>query len=441
MISDLASSGGAPPREAFVWVWLPGAIEPVVAGRLVEADGEIGFVYGRSYRARADAIALYLPELPVRAGLIRPEPGLVIANAIRDAAPDAWGRRVILNRIFGARREDIDTAHLDERTFLLQSGSDRTGALDFQLSASDYVPRGSEGSLDELVRSAERVEQNIPLTPELDAALHHGSSIGGARPKAQITAGDIKYVAKFSSSNDSYNVVKGEYIAMRLAAIAGLDVAPVRLDHAHGKDILLVERFDRSRLAGGWARRAMVSALTILELDEMEARYASYQDLAGKIRHRFTDPGHTLRELFGRMVFNILTGNVDDHARNHAAFWDGHRLTLTPAYDICPQARAGEEASQAMLIEGQVRASQLGVCIAAAAHFHLSAADAVSLIAAQLDVIGENWRSLCAEAQLGDIDRRYFWGRQFLNPYAFYGLPAGAETLAARADAYRAEKA
>lgn len=436
MISDTA-----PPREAYVWTWLAGAPEPVVAGRLVASDDEIGFVYGRSYRARADAVPLYLPELPLREGLIRPEPGFVIASAIRDAAPDAWGRRVILNRIFGARRGEIDDAHIDELTFLLASGSDRIGALDFQASATHYVPRGAEGTLDELVQSAERVERDIPLTAELDAALHHGSSIGGARPKAQITAGHVKYVAKFSSGNDAYNVVKGEYIAMRLAAIAGMDVAPVRLERAAGKDILLIERFDRLPAEGGWTRRAMVSALTILGLDEMEARYASYQDLAEQIRIRFVDASATLHELFARLIFNILSGNVDDHARNHAAFWDGHRLRLTPAYDICPQARAGEEASQAMLIHDNVRASQLAACIAAAPHFHLSVPDALALAEAQVRVIGENWLSLCEEAGLGDIDRRYFWGRQFLNPYAFYGLEGAGAPIAALAEAYRAEKA
>lgn len=409
------TSEPASPREAFVWIWLHEAVEPVVAGRLVAEGSEIGFVYGRSYRARTDAI--------------------------RDAAPDAWGRRVILNRMFGARREEVDQTQLDELTFFLASGSDRTGALDFQASASTYVARGAPGTLEELVLSAERVEQGVPLTPELDAALHDGSSIGGARPKAQITAGNVKYIAKFSSRGDTHDIVRGEYIAMRLAAMVGLDVAPVRLERASGRDVLLVERFDRSQREGGWARRAMVSGLTILALDEMAARYASYQDLAEQIRIRFAEVPLTLRELFGRMTFNVLVGNVDDHARNHSAFWDGHRLRLTPAYDICPQNRAGEEASQAMLIHDDVRASRLSACIVAAPHFHLSEAEAIALIQGQVRVVGENWRCLCEEAELGDIDRRYFWGRQFLNPFAFYDLPAAADGLAALADGYRAGKA
>ena len=106
------------------------------------------------------------------------------------------------------------------------------------------------------------------------------------------------------------------------------------------------------------------------------ARYASYEDLAEIIRHRFTRPKETLRELYARLVFNILCGNTDDHARNHAAFWDGKTLTLTPAYDICPQNRTGNEASQAMLIVGNNNLSQLKTCLDTARNFLLSKEEA-----------------------------------------------------------------
>lgn len=114
---------------------------------------------------------------------------------------------------------------------------------------------------------------------------------------------------------------------MELARRAGLEVASVELTEALGKDVLLVERFDRPASGG---RRALVSALTILGLDEWGGRYASYETLADEIRARFADPRATLRELFSRLTFNILAGNTDDHARNHAVFWDGADLTLTP---------------------------------------------------------------------------------------------------------------
>ena len=151
---------------------------------------------------------------------------------------------------------------LDELTFMLQSGSDRIGALDFQASASRFVPR-EHGSvpLEDLLHAADQVDRGLPLRPELAEALQHGSAIGGARPKCLIRFGDRRYVAKFSSSIDTYSVIKAEFVAMRLAAIAGLDAARVELVRAMDKDVLLVRRFDRDLTEAGWTRRAMVSAL------------------------------------------------------------------------------------------------------------------------------------------------------------------------------------
>ena len=410
-------------REAFVWIWLPDQTEPVVAGRLEVDNDQVLFNYGRSYLERINdsipAFPIYEPELPLRAGELPLPNGLSMPGCIRDASPDAWGRRVIINRKLGLKAEGTDTSELDELTYLLESGSDRSGALDFQQSPSEYVPRSAGNvELGELLESAERVEQGKPLTPELDHALLHGSSIGGARPKALIEDGGIKYIAKFSSGSDIYNVIKAEFIAMRLAVLAGLNVAPVKLASAAGKDVLLVERFDRNYSAKGWTRKALVSALTLLGLDEMMARYASYETLAEIIRHRFTEPKQTLRELFKRLVFNILCGNTDDHARNHAAFWDGRELTLTPAYDICPQGRTGNEAYQAMLISGSNNSSRLTTCLETAHNFLIAEADARVVIENLKAAIEEHWDTVCDEAQLGEIDKRLLWGRQFLNPYS-----------------------
>jgi serine/threonine-protein kinase HipA len=418
------------PSEAYVWSWLPGQTTPVVAGVLSTSGEQLVFNYGRSYLEREDAISLYEPELPLRSGVLPLLEGLSMPSSLRDAAPDAWGRRFIINRVFGSRGKDIDTGSLDELTFLLGSGSDRIGAVDFQASPSAYVAReGESAPLEELLNAAALVEKGLPLTPELDRALFHGSSIGGARPKATIAANDKKFIAKFSSQSDLYSVVKAEFIAMRLAAEVGLRVAPVSLQRVAGKDVLLIERFDREKVAGGWARKAMVSGLTLLALDELMARYASYEELATIIRHRFTKPKETLRELFSRLVFNVLCGNTDDHARNHAAFWNGTDLTLTPAYDICPQGRAGGEATQAMLILGQDRHSQIALCLKAAPTFLLNEREAAALVASQIKTIKERWSSICDEAALGQVDRNLFWRRLFLNPYAFIGAPKAIASL------------
>ena len=410
--------------EAYVWVWLPNATEPVVAGLLTQQGAQLVFNYGRSYLARPNAISLYAPELPLQPGSLSLIPGLNMPSCLRDASPDAWGRRVLIHQKLGVKDTDAAQFELDELTYLLESGSDRIGALDFQKSPTQYVPRQTQQpSLEELLTAAEKVEQGIALSPELDQALLHGTALGGARPKVLLDDGDRKFIAKFSSSHDLYSVVKAEFIAMRLARKVGLNVATVHLRTAMGKDVLLIERFDRVRHGDQWRRRAMVSALTIFELDEMMAAYASYEKLAECIRHRFAHSTASLHELFARMVFNILCGNTDDHARNHSAFWDGHQLALTPAYDICPQSRTGQQASQAMLIHGSDRRSQIATCMAAAPSFLLGSEAAIAIVNHQVRTIENEWPSICDEAGLSEVDRTLFWRRQFLNPFAFLSAP------------------
>lgn len=146
-----------------------------------------------------------------------------------------------------------------------------------------------------------------------------------------------------------------------------------------------------------------------------------YEDLAHRIRAEFDAPDQSLRELFGRIVFNVLCGNTDDHARNHAAFWDGETYRLTPAYDICPQSRTGGEASQAMLLHGQERRSQLVHCLAAAEQLGLTQMQAKAIIDHQLATIRDQWDSVCDEAEFSPVDRAFLWGRQFLNPFALEG--------------------
>ena len=413
-----------PYLEAFVWMWLPGQANPQAVGQL-NLDGPYTFFrYLPAYLAYSERdvppIPVYEPELPLTHGQLPLTDGLSIPSCIRDSAPDAWGRRVILNRLFGNTGDSVEPHYVNELTYLLNSGLDRIGALDFQLSAIEYVPRRkTNASPDALMESAERVEKGIPLSDELDIALLHGTSIGGARPKALIDENGSKYIAKFPKSSDHSNFIKMEFVAMKLASFAGLNVAKVNLLKVGDKDVLLVERFDRELRQNTWLRRHMVSGLTLLELDEMMARYASYESLAEIIRYRFASPKKTLRELFSRLVFNILCGNTDDHARNHSAFWDGVSLRLTPAYDICPQNRAGNIASQAMSIIGRNNFSQVKNCVATAHNFLLSLSQAKEIIEDMTESIRRNWNDVCDEAELSKVDKNALWGRQFINPYAF----------------------
>ena len=166
----------ADATEAFVWMWLPGATEPVVAGRL-DQDGErLLFTYGASYRRRKSAIPIYEPELPLQEGVIAPINGLSMASCIRDGSPDAWGRRVIINRLTGKKPDAAGVPEISELTFLLQSGSDRIGTLDFQAS-TQYVPRFAAPWA--IMDAAALIEQGVPLTAALDQALDHSRLVGG----------------------------------------------------------------------------------------------------------------------------------------------------------------------------------------------------------------------------------------------------------------------
>jgi len=276
-----------PPESAYVWIWLPDRSEPVVAGRLDKRSDRYVFSYARSYLERQDLVPIYEPELALDAyeheALDGPMP-----LCLDDAAPDSWGRSVI-NATLGAVGADLDPL-----TYLLESGSDRIGAIDFQRSATEYTPRSPNSvPLEQLIRAADVVNAGEELGPELSAALVNGSPLGGARPKALINDGDVQLLAKFSRLNDTFLWVQSEYVAMELARQVGLNVAAVRYIESVGRGVLLVERFDRT--AGG-GRRRMVSAATVLAMQTMvAAQHFSYIELADQIRARFVDPDATLR--------------------------------------------------------------------------------------------------------------------------------------------------
>ena len=411
------------PSHAYVWSWLAGQSEPIPTGVLeaIPTPGGghvITFAYGRSYLSTSNAIPIYLPELPLRRGRIEPAPDLDVAGAIRDGGPDAWGQRVILRQL-GSSGRDADPSDVPLLDYLLRSGSDRPGSLDFQVSPSTYVPRLHNTSIEDLQRAADAIQDGTELDASLAEALTAGSSVGGARPKATLTDGSRHLIAKFSSPTDPYPVIKAEAAAMKLAEIVGLNVASTELIQVSGRDVLCVERFDRG--AGG-TRRGFVSALTILGLNELAGRHATYHDLADVVRQRFVGRTQSLKELFSRIVFNIVVGNTDDHARNHAAFWDGERLELTPAYDICPQARIGGEQFQAMAIAPNgARSSQFATCIGAAHHYELSESNARAIIDRQVRLVTEHWDEVADRVGLSGAERRGLWGHQILNPYATYG--------------------
>lgn len=402
--------------KAFVWVWLPNATIPIVAGKLEVNDGiHYDFFYGKSYLKHPTAMSLSPTEMPLQED-IRFSSSQGMHLVFRDSLPDAWGQRILFYK--------YPAIALTPLNILLLSSSDRIGAFHFQETATTYQPQyENSATLEELMESASYIEQNKLVPENLAIALFHGTSVGGARPKALIDEHQKKYIAKFSSTTDIFPIVQAEFAAMWLAKKVGITASPVKLVRVAGKYILLVERFDRIYLSSGWSRKLMISALTLLGLSENEGRYASYLDLSDQIRKYSKHPLIDLHELFRRIVFNILIGNTDDHAKNHAFFWDGQYYAITPAYDICPYLRFGQQATQAMIVGSMGSFSLLTNALSSASYFQLSPEQAKKIIEEMVDNIKKYWPEACDRAELTEQQKNLLMGTAVLNPYCFYDTP------------------
>jgi serine/threonine-protein kinase HipA len=356
------------------------------------------FRYGSRYLERPDAVSLYGPQLPLNPEPVGPTADLGMPAPLRDAAPDSWGRRVILNELTGMRGADADVGVLSEAVYLMRSGSNRFGALDFQSSPTTYVPRQHDATLDQLQRATELVEAGEPLPPALHAPMLSGTVMGGARPKATITSGDTQYLAKFTTSTDSFPAVGAEAASIELARLIGISVPRFTMERALGKDVLLIERFDRP--AGG-GRLMAVSALTMLGLGELVARYGSYPEILDVLRVHGDGRSGVGRTLFERIAF-----------------------TLTPAFDLSPGVRSGETAYQAIAYgRNSERESSFLSLVRQAAVYDLTRRQALEIVEHIRDTIEAHWADAADKARLTRASRALLWRNQFLNRAASYGLP------------------
>lgn len=336
-------------RECFVYVVLPEATAFVTAGRFRwtdDAGGRVGrFVYGRSYRERADAVELDPVELRLSDRVRETARMDGFFGAIRDSMPDFWGRRVIERNAGGGELGEFD--------YLMQGPDDRAGALGFGLGVEPPGPRrlfNRTLDLEELQRAADAVlqgdrERAGPAGERVEALLLLGTSMGGARPKAVVEAGEGLWMAKFSHLDDRWNHARIEHGMLALARACGLNVAESRVESVGGRDVLLVRRFDRDRTEAGYRRHRMVSALTLLRTGDGPADRGSwsYQLLADEVRRASARPADDLRELFARMCFNAAVSNLDDHPRNHAMLAKGRQWRLSPAFDLTPSPAVARE--------------------------------------------------------------------------------------------------
>jgi serine/threonine-protein kinase HipA len=293
------------------------------------------FRYGDRYLERRDAIAFDPFRLPLGSTVQELTKLKGVPGAVRDAGPDAWGRRVIEHKL------ERGPGDLEEIDYLLNGPQDGAGYLSFGLKLEPPAPKRGYNrthQLADLVAAAEAIEEGKRVPAHILEQLEPGTSMGGARPKATIEDGNRLWIGKFPEKADRCNLQRIEYATLELARRCGITACNSRLESVGGRDVLLVERFDREYTEGGYLRYGVVSGLTLLDADDsyLDRERWSYTLLADELRRWSEKSDEDRVELFRRIVFNAAVTNNDDHPRNHAVRRTARGWRLAPAYDLVP---------------------------------------------------------------------------------------------------------
>jgi len=393
------------PNELHLW-YLGDPKLPVHIGtlRLVSQGRSVSLQYARSWLERGFAISEDLPLTDIE---YVPQGRDEVIGAVEDARPDRWGERVIQYLEKPTR--------LSLMEFLYFAGDERFGALSVSASANSYQPFSSNalpslGDVNQIHELVRRVLDNEPISSEQKRLLAPGTTMGGARPKALIHIDDQQWIVKFAELGDVVDSGLVEHAAMTLARKSGITIAPTRALRLLDGHAVAVRRFDRD----GALRTPAQSAFVALRA---EGNNYGYPELAQLLRRR-GPPGvaHVqMRELFRRVVFNILLDNTDDHEKNHALLMDDRQhLHLAPAFDVLPSGSG--LGYQQMRVGNDGADSTLSNALSEARLFGLSAHDARAEVA-QVARACADWTKHFKAAGVSSNDIEYlaqFIDRDFL---------------------------
>ena len=344
-------------------------------------------------------------------------------GAIRDSMPDFWGRRVI--------ERNAGFTELTEFDYLMQGPDDRAGALGFGTNVAPPAPRRKFSRTLELARLQRAADALVADDPTLVGSAGHqveellllGTSMGGARPKAVVQDDQGLWIAKFSRNDDRWNHPRVEHAMLTLARACGLSAAESRLESVAERDVLLVRRFDRDREDAGYRRHRMVSALTLLRAGDSPGERGdwSYLLLADEIRRVSAAPEDDLRELFGRICFNAMVSNLDDHPRNHAMLAKGRQWRLSPVFDLTPSPVVALERRDLAMACGRFgRYANRTNLLSNHGRFLLGHAEAMAVFERTTRTVREQWRTCMRRAGVTERDCEAI-GSAFLYEGLFYG--------------------
>ena len=408
------SARAANRQEASVWV---GRAALEVGELALVRDGRreySAFAYGRSWLAHTQRFEVS-PDLPLREGYFtRRAVGedSPFPLALADTEPDAWGKRIIQRAHAKLRQREPSLGALT-RFDLLTAVDDfsRIGALRLRDAKGRFLRSDSEFrtpqfiELEKIYAATRAVEQGAETEADLRFLQGKGTSLGGLRPKCTVLDTDgALALGKFPSISDTRSVVRGEVLALKLAALARLDVAQARVAAIDGTPVAIIRRFDRT--AEG-ARIAYLSGGSLLQARRDEDR--SYTELADALRRVSAKPSEDVRELWRRILFNFLINNVDDHLRNLGILYAGNgQWRLAPAFDVNPFPDRVRE-SKTWLSEDTGPITSLEQLIHGSTYFGFQPTEAQEEASAMAAVLA-NWREIATSKEVGltDAEQREF---------------------------------
>ena len=375
----------------------------------VRGKGHFVFEYSRQWLKQYGGILLSgdLMNVP---SLQHPRGNDNVFGFVKDSFPDRWGRLLLDRRErLTAQSEGRPTRMLTNYDYLIGiEDFTRMGGIRYKEEDSDGYINASDKylvppieSLRALCDACHEIElaeerNELPEQRWLDQLIDPGTSLGGARPKANVVDTDgTLYVAKFPSKKDLENTELIEHFSHHLAAKAGIHVAKTRtIRISKDRDLLLSERFDRTK---DGRRIHFASAMSLLGLDDGAGSSTGngYLDIVDFILRGCTDVRQNLRELYRRVAFNVMFGNTDDHFRNHGFLLTPKGWTLSPAYDINP----GAKPHQCLLIDSYTEQSDINALLSASENYMLERQEAAEIIDGVRATI-KDWRMIATELQI-----------------------------------------
>ena len=362
------------------------------------------FRYADEWLDRANAFALDPANLPLEARQIyTTSHKSALPGAMRDTAPDRWGQQLI-RRAFRKAGEERALSEID----YLLAITDRTriGALRYRREGEETFDHDIGHHrvpplirLPELINAADAVQTNTETAEDLKLLLNEGSPLGGARPKSAVVDTDGRLaIAKFPKNDDDRSIPHGEALAMTLAVNAGINVAAARLQDVAGRPVSLITRFDRD----GERRIPFLSAMSLLGLNDGDD--ATYKDIAEAIRMYSSAPTEDLHELWRRIVFSVMVGNLDDHLRNHGFLYDqNNEWRLSPAYDLNPVPLAEKARELTTWISEERPDADLDLARIVAPYFALNANRADAIIDEVVAALN-GWRNTAQQLGMSSSD-------------------------------------